>query len=790
MSSPPTSFKLNASVGLEDTRNNPPVEDYDDASCFPELHLANYVQNLHHNVPQYNFSESIYHGISRGPLSDRMRIDLCSSLAMLMDTGTGPETATAVSISICGGTGTQGYQLPREELAREISSKNMKCDTGLCHVRVKVYVAQGRDEVPKVDLQNLHKVLVEVGFFHEFFDAPQVSQESQDKEIMRDILPAIVRLSEQKIMLILNQLPLLDRAYAEMIHKCHPENYTIPTTVQAKYKSIHDLASEAMRPGCNAEKRHYILGHIIRHSYELRSSIDNEIGVLDAMERNWAGIIRFQLKTGVLPTTTEVIPAKYRGETFGGWRSQDPERDLEMDENDNLSSHSEGTEPENPSCDYDKYSLPQKLVKQYVAHNGIYSRLCPRFRDGQPLNPLTYWLGALGKYFVAAKILLHSPVFYRVASRPRNSKVDILVRGVPYNLFARYSQTASGRPDVPRTFDQFARYQIDTGVAPKIGYGSSNVRNSFEMHWQDAVKNQHLFVHPEMKLILYNAIEWRFNRQLVYIRREDTELTGEKVIRDLDSLDRCKHYRVIGTSRDICFSCRAFIKGWNGVNDKQQVLPDGRKRTPQCHCTNMVLGYRCNYCEDFDEEPLRTHLRFFVGFAGDPNIQTQRNHFFDPSWLAPRIMMPIGFEEGNHQFWHQLEVFLETLNHRNQVCVRIELQKLLGEGRIQELLECAAENGFGNEEGSEFDPLTHKVNQVTDVFLVPHRALQNQGPKAMVPAHEVPAESQTRVQRPVNLVAQNCPLIEVAEQVQFVNTIPTEAQEHYSADELYQYPRR
>ena len=162
-----------ASVGEENAKKDLPDEAYDDAGCCLELHLANYVQSMHHEVDRYNFEDAIYHGISRKDLHDQTRqnLDFTTVLAMLMDTSTGPETATAVSVSIFGGSRTTGYQLSRRELKEKMLTKNMETRNESYRVCVDVRVAQGRDEVPENDLQNLHKLLVEADRFHQLFDA-------------------------------------------------------------------------------------------------------------------------------------------------------------------------------------------------------------------------------------------------------------------------------------------------------------------------------------------------------------------------------------------------------------------------------------------------------------------------------------------------------------------------------------------------------------------------------------------------------------------------------------------
>lgn len=378
---------------------------------------------------------------------------------------------------------------------------------------------------------------------------------------MESILPAIVYLSEAKIILILQQLPLLHRAWSDMILENQPEDCRVPTAVMETYNLIYELASAALKPNWPPEKRHSILAHIIHLAYGIRSNIDEAVEFLDAMERNWAGILLRQLRSGILPETACVVPHKYRGESFRGWRTQPLFEEIDLTDGEESDSDTTSTKPVKISRDYDKYSLPRELVKEYVAHNGIYSRLCPRLRDGEPLNPITYWLGALGKYWLAAKTLLYTPIFASVASRPKNVEVNIVVRGVPSNWFARYSQTASGRPDVPQTFDQFVHLQTETDVAPDRGYGSQNVRKSFERLWQDAIQTQYLFVHPEMKMLVFNAIDWRFIRELIIFHREDKQTLNLSYLKDIKDLKEIiKHTSVIGTSRDICFSCRAFIR--------------------------------------------------------------------------------------------------------------------------------------------------------------------------------------------------------------------------------------
>ncbi|KAF8416410.1 hypothetical protein EV426DRAFT_686139 [Tirmania nivea] len=790
-----TNSQQTSFVCEEGTRKDIPVEDYDDARCVAELHLANYIQSLHHEAPRYNYNQAIYHGINRTSLHNQTRenLDVSTALAVLMDNTADPETASAVSISIYGGSRTAGFELPKKELEKQMPTKNLNRQIGVCRIRVEVHVAQGRDEVPQDDLQNLHKVLVEVDRFHQLFDAPALSERQQNREIGENILPAIVNLSEAKIMLILQQLPLIHRAWHEMILENHPEDCQIPMLVEEIYTLIHELASAALSSERLPEEQHRILAHIIHLAYDLRSTIDGTANILDAMERNWARILSQQLHTGILPETGCVVPHKYRGESFRGWRAQPLYEEPDTDE-DNSDSDATAVPPAKISRVYDRHSLSQELVKEYVAHNGIYSRLCPRFRDGQPLNPITYWLGALGKYWLAAKTLLYIPLFPSAARRPKHVEVNIIVRGVPPNWFARYSPTASGRPDVPQTFDQFVHLQTEMDLVPDRGYGSTNVRRSFERDWQEAIHQQCLFVHPELKLLVFNAIEWRFVRQLILFHKEDKQLLDLHYVRNIkDAKKVLKHVLVIGTSRDICFSCRAFIRGWNGVYD-EETLEDGEKRTWQCHCANMVMGYRCDECEEFDDEPLRTKLRFIVGSGGDPRTQKPRNHEFDPSWIAPKLMKPVWLKLAKGQLAPHLEPFLETINQRTELAIRMELHGLLGEGEMQTLLEYAADDGFGDRTAGEFDPHTHQIREAKDFFLVPNRIYREEDTSAIILDPEEIAESQsTVVQHLGDVVEQNRSLVQIAQlaqQIQSMDSDPAETRDvrEQNIREIIQYP--
>lgn len=226
--------------------------------------------------------------------------------------------------------------------------------------------------------------------------------------------------------------------------------------------------------------------------------------------------------------------------------------------------------------------------------------------------------------------------------------------------------------------------------------------------------------------------------------------------------------------------CICIYSGWNGVFD-EELVEDGLKRTRQCHCPNMVMGYKCQECDIFEDEPLCTKLRFILGSAGDARIQNPRNYYFDPSWLAPKITKPAWLELGKDQLVQQLKPFLETINLRTELAIRTELHGLLGEAEIQTLLEYAAEDGFGDREEGEFNPHTHQIWDAKDFFLVPSKIYREQD-SAVEPPHSGP------VQHLENLQEQNRVKIGVAPHVQHVQ--PVNYFTAQTTEDVYEYPRR
>ena len=156
----------------------------DGESSFPHaqdwgnLRLASYVQSLAKEVARHNQDHSIYPGEDKDKLDENVlrRLRACSAIAVLADTGTGWETATAVSISVYGASRAAGFeetsldglgpavQTDRQKLLQLRAREERQ--RGVQRVNVEVRVAQARDVVPANEVTMLTNLLRAVDRWH------------------------------------------------------------------------------------------------------------------------------------------------------------------------------------------------------------------------------------------------------------------------------------------------------------------------------------------------------------------------------------------------------------------------------------------------------------------------------------------------------------------------------------------------------------------------------------------------------------------------------------------------
>lgn len=368
------------------------------------------------------------------------------------------------------------------------------------------------------------------------------------------MMPQIVTLCEQKIMAILQRFPLIECAWKDMLDPCQPFDCIIPSEVQLRFQKINLLIGAALNPGNTPEKRMEYFVRLMKECYHARREIERNGPRLDTMERNWARVVTRQLRNGIGPKTCEIDPKLYERDVFGGWNScklyeVEGEEGTEMD--DESLRDMPVSEREWSERPLNRYSVPQQFIREYVARKGMYSCLLPHFTDGHPLNPVTRFFGQLGKYYQAAYTLLSTPVFPHPAVRSKGVIVKIRVVPVPERYFPSAS-TVTDRPEIPENFDRYVAREKERYQAPAGLYGTEEVQDLFRSNWNKGKEGEHCYIHPEIKLVMIEAVNFRYVRVLSIQRRTECFRAGEH--------RRLSQFKAtIGASRDPCFACRAII---------------------------------------------------------------------------------------------------------------------------------------------------------------------------------------------------------------------------------------
>lgn len=376
-----------------------------------------------------------------------------------------------------------------------------------------------------------------------------------DPDIEDLIGPLIVRLCRHKMMAILSQFALMERIWRDTCQMSdHDPNCQVPADMKELYQEIRELIILTLDRARTDYERRGLLVEIMRRCFQMRTLMDSDANIIDNLERNWGFVLANQLRAGIGPHSKLGVPTKYARDVFGGWIAP-TFYDAEL----------EPVEPgfEGPANlvlherKFTRCSISHALVREYVAHNGIYSRVCPRFPDGQPLSPISRFVGQLGKYYQAAVLLLHTPLYPNNEVRPTDLIVNIRIMPVGQDWYMRPC-TANSRPEVPLDYDTFLKDLTSDDFDTASLFGSKNVQDGFRKNWAKARHEQRYHVHPELKLLTFNALNFRVERALILRERESPKRTGAKR-RPMAMLLSCKREVSIGTSRQACFACRAVL---------------------------------------------------------------------------------------------------------------------------------------------------------------------------------------------------------------------------------------
>lgn len=563
------------------------------------------MQSLAHGVNRHNTDHSIYPGENKDKLDVNVlrRLRACAAIAVLADTGTTWETKTAVSAGVYGASRAAGFeetsldgtgpavQSEKQKLL-EIRAREER-QRGVQRLNVEVRIAQARDEVPAEDVRILTELLTAVDqwhvlgvvptegkpqfrvwrksvafsvflFFNFFFQFKWLVDGAHEytnvigcDEIDNHMMPQIIRLCEPKIMALLERFPLIECAWKEMLDPSQPYDTlraSVPPEVQVRFHRINLLIGAAINPRNTRPVRVEYLVRLIKECYIGRREIERFAQRLDAMERNWAHIINENIRRAASSKTYDVDPKVYEKDVFGGWNSC---RLYELDGEQSADMEGECLRrlPVSERAWYErplnKFSVSQSIIREYAARKGVYSSLLPQYTDGHPLNPVTRFYGQLGKYYQAAYTLLGTPVFPHPGLRSKNTIVRIRVVPVPGRYFPT-ACTVNNRPDVPESFDDYVELEKERFEIPLGLYGKNLVKNMFRQNWDNGKAEEHCYLHPEMKLIMMEVVNFRYVRILSTYWNQQCQRTETHRL-----LSQFKG--TIGTSRDPCFSCRAWV---------------------------------------------------------------------------------------------------------------------------------------------------------------------------------------------------------------------------------------
>lgn len=334
---------------------------------------------------------------------------------------------------------------------------------------------------------------------------------------------------------------MVSGVWSAMLKSSASSDERLPKWLEREWFEINELITQALGQHTSEQGQNLLFCQIIKKSYEIRAQIDTNPELLKIFESLWAGILSQELNLRRASSSFGFMSEiTFATDAFDGWI---------MFPISELLSHSLSQTSNSGSIQAGCAYVDPQLVHDYIAYQGEYSSLCHRPGDGQPGNPVARFLGQLGKYYQAAIILVQTP-FY--PQRGRDIHINFQVIPVSQKNYPQ-SCGAQSRPRLARTFGRYWGMQIKSLGEEKIqdAYGSSKLKDAFQRRWglDQALRTQTFYVHPEMKLLITLALDKAYCRAAV----------KKCCFKPVSPHNTFKWHLLIGTSRDSCISCRAFM---------------------------------------------------------------------------------------------------------------------------------------------------------------------------------------------------------------------------------------